>query len=404
MSAIRIPSWLGFLLAVAPIFIIPICWFGFVDGDWNCIPIADAPTVSNLQNSLVQIQIKQLKGGSTTGSGFIASFGSKKKYIVTNQHVISAPFEHGWSFTCANGQTLEPTGMELAPDQDLARIHYMTEGVDRTKPLFLASAAPTVGRRVFAFGDPMGMAVFRRVSGKIKGIGADKVEVTCEVVSGMSGGPVVDAKTHKVVGVVTDVWKAADANWVYDGTEFSQKSRPRAERISATTPWERVPSSLFFNQSRRLVDEQTFCRAFLRCLELSEQAAKGWTEDMFHDPGIAREMDRYIEYIERVNLKRSLEGASKLFQSLDNRLSRVNRELAETEWCSSFLREQSDEFRNLIIPHVQAKCHEIVVVIAPYVEQERRINCTNKKCRNGMISYRDINGNQVHRPCPVCNE
>lgn len=55
---------------------------------------------------------------------------------------------------------------------------------------------------VFAFGNSAGAGVVTKSKGKIVGKGRGEIEVTCEIIPGNSGGPVVNAK-NEVIGIST---------------------------------------------------------------------------------------------------------------------------------------------------------------------------------------------------------
>ncbi len=163
-----------------------------------------------------------------TGSGFIAKVDGKH-YAYTNAHVLCGS-PGGFNsklvrVTTANGTVLpmpylvqiSDTYNAAAPHglEDLARFEVVPPKGVRAYELVSSGAdslAPTT--EVVAYGNSLGGGVFTELTGTCLGVGPDRVEISCEIVPGNSGGPVVDRASRKVVGISTyldasgmrDVW------------------------------------------------------------------------------------------------------------------------------------------------------------------------------------------------------
>jgi tetratricopeptide (TPR) repeat protein len=134
------------------------------------------------------------------GSGF---FVTAEGLLVTNHHVVRrAEFA---TVLRADGSTLFVDGvLALDPDQDLALLKVNGTGLPCLE--VAPAAAPPVGSRVYAIGNPKGLTNSLS-EGLVSGIRKESGEVlaiqtTAAVSPGSSGGPLVDDQ-GRVVGVVT---------------------------------------------------------------------------------------------------------------------------------------------------------------------------------------------------------
>ncbi|MCX5674681.1 MAG: tetratricopeptide repeat protein [Planctomycetota bacterium] len=134
------------------------------------------------------------------GSGF---FVAADGLLVTNHHVV-----RGAEFATVlrdDGTTLFVEGvLALDPDQDLALLKVNGTGLPCLE--VAPAAAPPVGSRVYAIGNPKGLTNSLS-EGLVSGIRKEGGEVlaiqtTAAISPGSSGGPLVDAQ-GQVVGVVT---------------------------------------------------------------------------------------------------------------------------------------------------------------------------------------------------------
>lgn len=206
-----------------------------------------AATASFDPNCLVFI-----KTDTGSGSGFIAK-SNGKAYVYTNAHVICG--EVGGftskivSIKTASGRTI-PTPYELElsdvkdPDsdhglEDVARFPLALKEGETAYEISDLNPNTAMNEKVIAYGNSLGGDVITALNGAIVGLGSDRIEISCEIVPGNSGGPVVLEQTKKVIGIST----YADASGKRDiwskGTKFD-KVRRFAMRPDKVTKWRKM--------------------------------------------------------------------------------------------------------------------------------------------------------------------
>ncbi|MBC2601298.1 S1 family peptidase [Puniceicoccus vermicola] len=129
------------------------------------------------------------------GSGFLVqSMG--EVWVYTNQHVIGDASSVRAMDT--HGNEIELGRLEIAKDRDIARFRTSTN-----RGLELSSGTKT-GEKIVVFGNSQGTGVITRSKGEVLGISWKTVEVSAEIVSGNSGGPVM-TEEGEVLGISTYV-------------------------------------------------------------------------------------------------------------------------------------------------------------------------------------------------------
>ena len=140
-----------------------------------------------------------------TGSGFIAS---EDGLVITAAHVV----KNGARYTAlrSDGTELELT---LVKSNDSTDIAILRLPAGKYKALALADKAPNTGAAVRAMGYPIkGTCIITEgiISSKSADVsGNNRMMVTCDIVNGMSGGPIMDA-FGRVVGMVSGSIRTMD--------------------------------------------------------------------------------------------------------------------------------------------------------------------------------------------------
>jgi len=91
-----------------------------------------------------------------------------------------------------------------------------------------------LGVAVSAYGDSLGDGVIVEVKGEFQGIGPEVIEVSAPFVPGNSGGPVIDSKTGKVIGVSTYGRIIRQSDDALTGSRFAARGYKPAVRRFAT--------------------------------------------------------------------------------------------------------------------------------------------------------------------------
>lgn len=186
------------------------------------------------------------------GSGFIASVGGTT-YVYTNAHVICGS-PSGFtskivSIKTASGKEIStPYELELSDTydpnsshglEDVARFPIVRKAGEPAYAIGTLDAPTSMSQKVIAYGNSLGSDVITSLKGEILGLGTDRIEISCEIMPGNSGGPVVLADSNVVIGVST----YADARGKRDiwakNTRFD-KVRRFAVRPDKVTKWRKM--------------------------------------------------------------------------------------------------------------------------------------------------------------------
>ena len=193
------------------------------------------PLLSAQDNIPITRSICLLKSPSGSGSGFFFQWNNQD-VLVTNNHVIlELPDVR---ILDINGQEYKYDTIYASPDRDLAVIP-----LDRTNlyamPALQLHNHPDLlplNTPVTAYGNSLGDGVIVRANGKLLGIGPEVIEVDATFVSGNSGGPILDDKSGRVLGVATycRILKSTKDSAIgsrFEATRYNPKIRRFATRI-----------------------------------------------------------------------------------------------------------------------------------------------------------------------------
>ncbi|WP_395744454.1 trypsin-like peptidase domain-containing protein [Prosthecobacter sp.] len=208
--------------------------------------------------------IKTANGDATgNGSGFIAR-ANGKTYVYTNAHVLCG--EIG-SFTTkilsiktASGRIIPtPFELELSEMQDggaetgledLARFPVTLSEGESAYEISELDPNTAMNSRIIAYGNSLGGDVITSLPGNILGLGTDRIEMSCEIVPGNSGGPVVLEQSKKVIGISTYLVKGKGDIWARN-TKWEQMRR-FAMRPDKVTKWRRMQYTALMSSTAEL--------------------------------------------------------------------------------------------------------------------------------------------------------
>ncbi len=222
-----------------------------------------APAVNLTQDQARAVVL--IKGDIGEGTGFLVKT-KDGPVVITNQHVIAN--NPNIKITTSGGLTITPLSFKAATDRDLAMIAIKDEGYSY---LTLATDVTAVspGDPAVTPGNSEGGEVMLNTNGKVLAIGPDRIEIDNPFYHGNSGGPVYDAKTNQVIGVVTEAIKV-DTSDVLDKASFASRSsaiqnsmRYFAMRVDNVPKWEDIDLKAYegetafldkFDQRNRCLD------------------------------------------------------------------------------------------------------------------------------------------------------
>jgi hypothetical protein len=135
------------------------------------------------------------------GSAFLASEAGRV-WMMSNYHVVKgdAVIEFIGMTDRSRVYSL-PEKFEVAKDRDAVR--FPLEEING----FSIASGCSFDDKVLAFGNSGGAGVITKSKGAVVGMGRNQVEVTCEIIPGNSGGPVINTR-NEVVGIATFIIKA----------------------------------------------------------------------------------------------------------------------------------------------------------------------------------------------------
>ncbi|MBT8042101.1 MAG: serine protease [Pontiella sp.] len=134
--------------------------------------------------------------GEEAGSGFLLH-DRGKSWLVSNRHVVEGNEKVVFVGMTDASRTYElQERIQVATNRDAVRFR-----VDEPEGFALGGDC-SFDDEVFAFGNSDGKGVVTKSAGKVIGKGRGEIEVTCEIIPGNSGGPVVNSE-DKVIGLAT---------------------------------------------------------------------------------------------------------------------------------------------------------------------------------------------------------
>lgn len=151
----------------------------------------------------VQQKVFTVLTSNASGSGFLYKKGG---YAITNAHVVDG--EVDVSVRNAKGQEFAATVVGVSEHFDIALLRI--PDYQEVEPLSVESSESSVGLEVIAFGSPQGFensASIGYITGRDRNMEVDRFtykqiyQIDAQIDKGSSGGPLVDAKTGKVVGI-----------------------------------------------------------------------------------------------------------------------------------------------------------------------------------------------------------
>ena len=187
-----------------------------------------------------------IEGDTGVGTGFMAEQGGKL-YLYTAAHVLSGNTR--LAVKLRNGKKITQFGsFEASDGADLVRIEVLESFENPLK--IAANGSSKEGLKVFAAGNSGGGGTVGYEKGAIVGVGAESIEIDAQVIQGNSGGPILDAETHEVLGVVTHLIAARKDRWAKE-TRFSEVRRFGC-RVDRTWGWDSLPIGRFLQEGQKL--------------------------------------------------------------------------------------------------------------------------------------------------------
>lgn len=276
---------------------------------FNPAPPADPKVKPDIMKNLLFVN-----GDNGSGTAFKMQFG-QQPVIISNAHVflgLNNPVIRD-----IQGKRYKIQTIFGAKKRDLVIMTYRRK--KQEGPLLRPVKDVTQFRantRVTAYGNSQGAQTHSTLPGALLGIGYDRMEISCGIVGGNSGGPVLLDKSGEVIGVSTYLTiRKVDLQAQgtrYAGTSFSRYNIRRfATRIDNLTP-----DMLEILDSENLAKERQY---YALSLQIMDKLSELLDAKRYHDVKI--HLNSYSEDLSKID---------------------------EHQWASSYLKQEYDQQRRFL--------------------------------------------------------
>lgn len=250
--------------------------------------------VSGHMESIVMIE-----GEDGVGTGFVTRLRGID-FVVTNLHVIGG--NDRIRVTTVRGVEIPVAGMFGAAGRDIAILRI--QGENTVPPLAVAEdplKSVKLDDQVTVVGNRRGGGVATRVSGLVRGIGPNRVEVDAPFEPGNSGSPIIHAGSGEVIGVASfsqtreldELDAASQGGRPTQGSTRKTEQRWFGFRMDGVEKWEAIDLARWRQQAQRI-------SVFEADSEAIYYAMHGRFKEASTNPRVRPLIDRFIERYERV--------------------------------------------------------------------------------------------------------
>ncbi len=245
--------------------------------------------VHDFSGSLVFIE-----GGGGAGSGFVCKW-KDGLFVTTNQHVLAGM--PTVKITRLEGSKVAAGAVQAAVGHDIMRL--ATSEV--ANPLIASENVENdarIGDDVVVLGNSEGARVIQPLSGRLLGIGPDRIEVSAEFVPGNSGSPIIHVKSGKVIGIATYLKKREFAE-LADRRE--SRVRRFGYRLDSVKQWQPVAWAAYQAERVEADRVEALTRELMKLISVMRADAPVKAGD-FGNSAINRPVRDFVQSIERQKL------------------------------------------------------------------------------------------------------
>jgi serine protease Do len=305
---------------------------------------ADQPDVSGQMASIVMVE-----GDDGVGTGFVARLRGID-FVVTNLHVIGG--NERVRVTTVGGKEIPVAGMFGAYGRDIAILRI--QGENTIPPLNMAEdplKTVKLGDQVTVVGNRRGGGVATRVTGTVRGIGPNRVEVDAPFEPGNSGSPILHTGTGEVIGVAsfsqTRELDELDVPTMTQGRPAAGATKQMEQRwfgfrMDGVEKWEGIDLAKWRAQAERV-------STFEADSEAIYYAMNGRFKEAAVNPRVRPLIERFIERYERMGSSQIVVGQEiqEFFHGLRSLAGTGVRELNTGEYYDFF---RTSEYWETSIP------------------------------------------------------
>jgi S1-C subfamily serine protease len=173
------------------------------------------------------------------GSGFIADYKGQK-FLFSNAHVLAA--NKGAVFTLLDRTPVSVSGGSVAVGHDIVALRVASGGASIPMAETVEKTA-AIGDPVAVLGNAQGGGVINTLTGRIVGIGPDRIEIDAPFQLGNSGSPVIHLSSGKVIGIAT---------YITSRQKFGEKQvtvRRFGYRLDSVQQWQPIDWNRFYGEA-----------------------------------------------------------------------------------------------------------------------------------------------------------
>jgi hypothetical protein len=284
-----------------------------------------------------------VKDGGASGSGFICRDG-QKAWLFTNIHVAAGM--RNPQFSRLDGAQIRVGAAEAGGARDVVRI-AIAESAQALEILPNLDASAKIGDDVVVLGNSGGGGVVTTLSGKLVGIGPDRIEVSAEFIPGNSGSPIIHVATGKVIGIATYLTKRYEE---FAGTSTGKRTnegltvRRFGYRLDQIPRWEPVNWTLFHAEAEQLRKISALTADVFDFLDALREEA----DPQFGTDALRRPATEWLAAIRRQNMSEADRNRStQNFLSSLRFMVRADVATAENQLRYSYFRERLQKEREV---------------------------------------------------------
>lgn len=229
----------------------------------NPLPSSSLQQLSASEMSAIVL----IEGESGQGTGFVTRI-NETPFVITNLHVLAGA--KTLRIRNSRGETLNVLAIHAARGHDIAliRVSETSGGLQLAKD----AADSQIGDSVVVVGNRLGGGVLTQETGRLLGIGPDRIEVNAKFQPGNSGSPIVNTRTGEVIGVATYLQTVSivgeKSGRSGDANKPSRESSTRwfGYRFDSVSQWERIDWNEWQRQSGIVRDFSERSNALLALL------------------------------------------------------------------------------------------------------------------------------------------
>jgi hypothetical protein len=234
-----------------------------------------------------------IEGDYSAGSGFVAKMHGDY-FVVTNQHVLSG--NKKFTITSMDGKKLPTDGpLYGATDYDVALLKIPESLAQNYLEIMDdPQSNAKIGDPIAIPGNSLGARVPTQITGQLTAIGPELVEVSAQLVHGISGSPIIDRPSGKVVGIAT-----MSITYKYDADKHGLTADTRwfgyrVDNIDPNKGWVKMDWKRFSDEGlkvRAAVDLYTSLDAVLQddaTIEIASQPVHTALMELQTDVGTAK--------------------------------------------------------------------------------------------------------------------